>query len=364
MVERTIPVPIPGREYEIQIRDDGFASCRDIMNELVAGKTCMIVTDSNVGPLYEEKVAELLKRAGAERVASTSFPAGEPSKNLNTMATLYSDCVKAGLDRKSLIIALGGGVVGDMAGFLAATYMRGIEFIQIPTSLLAHVDSSIGGKTGVDLPEGKNLVGAFKQPLHVLIDLTCLKTLPTRELRSGLGEVVKYGMIMDAALFEQLEARVDKLNALDAETYAEIIARCCELKADVVLNDEHDLKGLRTILNYGHTFGHALEALAGYEKLTHGEGVAIGMMMAADLAAARDSALAEVVERQQNLWTALGLPTRANGFDPQQVMEAMRSDKKYEHGKSRLILPVAFGKCELVKDVLEAEIIEAIGGRV
>jgi 3-dehydroquinate synthase len=215
----------------------------------------------------------------------------------------------------------------------------------------------------VDLPEGKNLVGAFKQPKHVLIDVDTLKTLPRRELLSGLAEVVKYGVILDEAFLTYMEAHVDDVLALDSEACAYAITRSCELKATVVLEDEHDLTGLRAVLNYGHTFGHALETLGGYNALTHGEGVAIGMMMAADLVAGRNSELVSLVERMEKLWSAFGLMTRATAFDPQAVLAAMRSDKKYENGRTRLILPFKAGDCRLVKDVPEEEILAAIRGR-
>ena len=281
MIRKTIPVPIPGREYDITVGEGLFDALGDSpVKPFVDGRACLIVSDSNVAPLYGDACESLLRACGATEVHCTEFPAGEESKTLATVSTFYGTCVDRGLDRKSLIVALGGGVTGDMAGFLAATYMRGIDFIQIPTSLLAQVDSSVGGKTGVDLPEGKNLVGAFKQPLHVLIDVNTLKTLPRRELLSGLAEVVKYGVSLDEAFLSYLENHVDAIVGLDAEACAYAITRSCELKAEVVLKDEHDLTGLRAILNYGHTFGHALETLGGYNALTHGEGVAIGMLMA------------------------------------------------------------------------------------
>jgi len=252
----------------------------------------------------------------------------------------------AGLERGSLIVALGGGVTGDLAGFAAAIYMRGIACIQLPTSLLAMVDASVGGKTGADLPEGKNLVGAFWQPARVLVDPACLTTLPLRELRNGLAEMVKYGMILDARLFALLEANLDRLLRPDLEFYAEAIARCCSLKAAVVAADERE-SGTRAILNYGHTFGHAIEAAQNYRGLAHGEAVAVGMVMAANLAEAGGELSAEVARRQRELLAAIGLPTSVAGIDPETILTAMSRDKKVAHGELRLVVPRAIGQVEL-----------------
>ncbi len=365
MPEHVIHVPFAGREYDIRIGAGHYAQQRcDALAEIVRGRNCLIISDSHVTPLYGGAATALLAAAGATGVASATFPAGEPSKNLHTMSTLYGEAVRAGLDRKSLVVALGGGVAGDMAGFLAATYMRGIDYIQLPTSLVAQVDSAVGGKTGVDLPEGKNLVGAFKQPRAVMIDVSALKTLPPRELSCGLAEVLKYGVILDAEFFAFLEKNVPGLLDVDEAVYMHVVRRSCELKAEVVLADEHDLNGRRAVLNYGHTFGHALEKLAGYGELTHGEAISIGMMMAVELAAKRGGAEPEeLCRRQEALLTALGLPVRATEVAPEEVFEAMQTDKKYEHGRSRLLLPARLGTVALVKDVAEREILEAIGGR-
>jgi 3-dehydroquinate synthase len=277
------------------------------------------------------------------------------------MEKLYHEAVSDTLDRKSVIVALGGGVVGDIAGFLAATYMRGIDFIQIPTTLLAMVDSSVGGKTGVDLPEGKNLVGAFWQPKAVFIDPDTLATLPEREIKCGLAEVVKYGMILDEDFFCFLEKHTKELNSLDTECFTEVIARCCALKAGVVEDDEREESGRRAILNYGHTFAHAIEVVKGYENINHGEAVAVGMCMAASLAVA-DCRLDDAAElRQENLLRALHLPCSISGVKASEICSAMHKDKKAKQGRLRFILPDTVGDVTLVEDGIEkSEIMQAI----
>ena len=252
-----------------------------------------------------------------------------------------------------------------MSGFLAASFMRGIDFVQFPTSLVAHVDSAIGGKTGIDLPEGKNLVGAFKQPKAVMVDVDCLQTLPPRQLSCGLAEVIKYGVILDADFFEFLEAHVNEMLAAEPATFSKIIQRSCELKAQVVLADEHDTSGQRAILNYGHTFGHAIEALQSYTGMTHGEAIAIGMMMAVDLMVAQegDDELKDLQKRQEALFKAVNLPVRVSGLEAEAILKAMQTDKKYEDGQCHLVLPFRCGEARLVRDVSEEQILKAIKGR-
>ncbi len=365
---RRLSVPLSHAPYDILFAP-AFSSGEpgEDLRQLAGGRHCLIITDSIVAPLYAARCEALLNSAGAAKVATVSFPAGEQNKTLETLAALYAGGIEHGIDRGSLVIALGGGVVGDTAGFFAATFMRGVDYLQIPTTLLAQVDSSVGGKTAVDLPQGKNLVGAFYQPKLVLVDVESLASLPPRQLRCGLAEVVKYGCIMDAGFFAFLEARVEGLLGLDSGLYEEVTCRCCELKAQVVLEDERETTGRRAILNYGHTFGHALEMLAGYSALTHGEAIAIGMGMAVDLAILRGATaeLETMRERQDALFAALGLPIRATGgnYSPEQVLTAMRTDKKYAQGKSRLILPSRMGEVKLVKDVPDDEVLSAIGGR-
>ena len=258
------------------------------------------------------------------------------------------DC---GADRKSVVIAVGGGVVGDLAGFIAATFGRGVAFVQVPTTLLAHVDSSVGGKVGVNLPQAKNMVGAFWQPRGVLIDIAALDTLPDREYRAGLAEVVKYGVIMDSEFFNYLEQNTDAINSRQPDVLCRMIERCCQLKADVVENDEREETGLRAILNYGHTFCHAVESVAGYGRYLHGEAVSIGMLCASRLAELLGRVDPDVSERQRALLAALQLPLEIEGLDDDALVQSMLQDKKVEHGQLRFVLPDRIGHVELVGDV-------------
>lgn len=360
----TVQVPVQDRNYPIHIGCGLLTGQLDDLRQLITDKACLIVSDTNVAPLYLEQVTHLLTNHGARTVHSTLFEAGEGSKTLQTMQGFYDAALTAGLDRSSYIIALGGGVCGDMAGFLAASYMRGIPFIQIPTSLLAMVDSSVGGKVGVDLPQGKNLVGAFWQPKMVLADLNTLKTLPEREIRCGIAEVIKYGIIRDAAFFEKLEVNTEAINRLDLAFYEEMVTRCCEIKAEVVVADERE-KGCRALLNLGHTFGHSIETLGGYSLLNHGEGVAIGMAMAANLAASRGSITAAWCQRQLDLIQSLGLPSTISGFTAEAIYEGMKVDKKVHNGQITLILPDNQpGEAIITRDVPQDQILAAIKSRL
>jgi 3-dehydroquinate synthase len=319
----------------------------------------VIITDSNVDELYSETVGDALQEAGAQ-IDILIVDAGEQSKCSDVAADLWEQLLDQGADRKSVVVALGGGVVGDLAGFVAATFGRGLRFVQIPTTLLAQVDSSVGGKVGINLPGGKNMVGAFWQPRGVLIDVDVLQTLPVREYRAGLAEVVKYGVIQDAKFFAYLEANIDTVNARDAAVLTHIVERCCRLKADVVEQDEREETGLRSILNYGHTFCHAFEAATGYETLLHGEGVAIGMMCAARLAERLGRVDAAFIERQRKLLDAFGLPLDAPDVDHGELIELMYRDKKVERGKLRFVLPTRLGHVELVRDVEKEDILAAM----
>ncbi len=359
-LNRTVKVDLGERSYDIVTGLGVLRAAADYLSPLVSGRKCHLIMDSNVAQLYSSDLCEALTTAGAE-ISHSIVPAGEQNKTLATVAGLLADIINAGLDRGSRIIACGGGVTGDMAGFTAAVYMRGISFIQIPTSLLAMVDSSVGGKTGVDLPEGKNLVGAFWQPEQVLIDPLLLQTLPLRELRCGLAEIVKYGVIYDKFLFESLEKSVDKLLVPDLEFYCDIISRCCEIKAEVVAGDEHE-NGLRAILNYGHTFGHALEAVSQFQ-LGHGEGVAVGMCMAADLAVKMGIFTSVEADRQEALIARLGLPVRVCGYSAEAVVEAMSRDKKKRDGKLVFVLPRQIGKVSLEKGIDSELVLETVRGR-
>jgi 3-dehydroquinate synthase len=353
---KKINVNLKERAYDIVIMSGLLDDLSAKLESFVSKRKVLVISDSNVSKIYADKVMAALKGVCSESDIAI-FPAGEPSKTLKTVETLYEKGTSYGLDRSSVVIALGGGVVGDIAGFFAATYMRGIDFIQIPTSLLAMVDSSVGGKTGVDLPAGKNLVGAFWQPKVVLIDPDTLNTLPKREVKCGLAEVVKYGIIMDNEFFRYLEDHTKELNELDSECFTSVIARCCTLKAQVVVNDEREESGIRAILNYGHTFAHAIEVIRGFENINHGEAVAIGMCMAASLSVA-DMRLDDAAElRQENLLRALHLPCSIDGVKSSDIYAAMHKDKKTVNGKLRFVLPETIGEVTLVSDELDRKMI-------
>lgn len=309
---------------------------------------CLVVTDENVGMHYGAMVAASLEAAGC-RVAVVTLPAGERSKCAETLFSLYSRCLAEGLDRKAFIVALGGGVIGDLAGFAAATFLRGIPFVQVPTSLLAMVDSSVGGKTGINLPEGKNLVGAFYQPRLVLADLQTLATLPEREYRAGLAEVAKYGVIADAKFFNELERQGPTLadvHSASPKQLARMVGRCCEIKADVVARDERE-GGLRAILNFGHTVGHAVEKVAGYGRYVHGEAVAIGSVFAARASVEQAGLAANTAVRIEALLRAWALPMRAPECPWSALRRALAVDKKSEDGLPRFVLVPALGQARI-----------------
>lgn len=337
------------RSYDIAIGRGLLAGAAGFFRERVPAKHAVIITDSGV-TVHAEQVAAALT-ADQLRCDVLCVPAGEASKSLAQAERLWNELVALKADRTTAIVAVGGGVVGDLAGFVAASFARGLDFIQIPTTLLAQVDSSVGGKTGVNLPAAKNIVGAFWQPRGVLIDLDVLATLPEREYRSGLAEVVKYGVILDPVFFEYLEQHADGLAARDAVALEHVIARSCRLKADVVEQDERELTGLRAVLNYGHTFCHAIETVSGYGTYLHGEAVAIGMVCASRLAESLGRIGADVTERQRTLLTRLGLPTMVSGLDHDALVAAMQRDKKVEHGRLRFVLPRRLGHVELVGNV-------------
>jgi len=316
------------------------------------GRHALVVTDDRVAPLYLARVERAL---GALTHDSIVLPAGEASKTLEHTARVLDALAGLGASRDAAVIALGGGVVGDLAGFAAATWMRGVDFVQLPTTLLAMVDSSVGGKTGVNIAAGKNLVGAFHQPRAVFIDTATLATLPGREYAAGLAEVVKYGAIGDADFFAWLEANADALEARDGDALAEAIGFSCRYKAGVVARDERE-QGERALLNFGHTFGHALEAERGYGDLLHGEAVAIGMVLAAKLSAALGRAPAEDADRLARLLSRFGLPVAPPRADADALLARMRLDKKNVSGRLRLILWRGIGKAEIVPDIDEAPV--------
>ncbi|HEX7369244.1 MAG TPA: 3-dehydroquinate synthase [Rhodanobacteraceae bacterium] len=346
-----IEVGLGTRRYPIQI-GPGLLDDANTWQQAPRGGHALIVSDSNVAPLYAQKLRTSLAHANsALQIATVALPAGEEHKNLDAVAKVLDALAQLGATRDACVLALGGGVVGDIAGFAAACWMRGIDFVQCPTTLLAMVDSSVGGKTGVDHPAGKNLIGAFHQPRAVMADLATLATLPDRELRAGLAEVVKTACIGDAGFFAWLEDRADALLARDADALAHAIATCCRCKAGVVERDERET-GERALLNFGHTFGHALETEAGYGTLLHGEAVAIGMLCAARLSTRLGMANAADTERLRALLSRFDLPSDVPaGIDPDTLLSRMRLDKKNRAGTLRLILWRGIGRVEIVENV-------------
>jgi 3-dehydroquinate synthase len=336
-----LKVNLAENSYEIVIERDSLVSlgqrCRDIGLKGLA----VIISNPTVAPLYAGVVLESLDAAGFT-VALLEIPDGEEYKNSKTLNKLYDDLLAVGADRSSFIVALGGGVVGDVAGYAAATWMRGIPFVQVPTTLLAQVDSSVGGKTGIDHPKGKNLIGAFYQPRLVLIDVAVLASLDQRQFRAGVAEVIKYGVVIDPQFFEFIEANSRAILAMEPDVLIKIILRSCELKAQVVELDEKEA-GLRAILNYGHTLGHAFEALSGYRNLVHGEAVAIGMVLAARISFAEGFCSQEDITRITSLITSCGLLVEIPQFDREQLLDAVGSDKKSKNGSITFICNKGIG---------------------
>lgn len=338
--------------YEIFIGEDILSNVDKFIAAEKFTRKVLLVTQKNV-----------FDTCAAKFPYEVAFiPDGETAKNLSEAEKLYTRAIESGLDRKSVIIALGGGVVGDLAGFVAATFMRGIPFIQIPTTLLAQVDSSVGGKTAVNHALGKNLIGAFHQPRAVFIDLNFLKTLPEREIKSGLGEVVKYGVISDENFFTYLEKNVDKILNRDLKTLAHIVKRSCEIKAEVVAADEKE-SGLRRILNFGHTLAHAVEEETHYKKYRHGEAVAVGMMAAALISLELGKTSAENVNRLENLIKKFGMTTTCAGLDADKLYAVTFRDKKTVGGAVNWVLMKNFGEVEICNGVDEA-VIKKIFGRL
>jgi len=341
---RTVNVPLGNRSYAIKIGGGLLVRLGKECARLKLGGRCAIITDTNAGKHYAKTVFNSLACAGFSPVLLV-VPAGETAKSLRTVQACYDQLASHRLERKSFIVALGGGVVGDLAGFVAATYLRGVPFVQVPTTLLAQVDSSVGGKTGVNLKSGKNLVGAFYQPRLVLCDLDTLETLSEREFRAGLAEVIKYGIIYDSRLFAQLERDMPKLLKREPKTLAAVVARCCEIKAKVVGRDETD-NGLRAILNFGHTIGHAIENSSGYGKFLHGEAISVGQVLAAKLSNKILALSMRDVERIKNLFERAGLTTKIN-LNPaqrQRLFAAMNLDKKVSGGEIKFVLARKIGK--------------------
>jgi len=343
---RSLKVVLGARSYVIQIGSGLLAGLGKECAQLGLGRRCAIISDSNVAPKYANAAQAALAQNGFESVL-IQVSAGETAKSLKMAQRCYDQLAGHRLERKSFIVALGGGVVGDLAGFVAATYLRGVAFVQVPTTLLAQVDSSVGGKVGVNLRAGKNLVGAFYQPRLVLCDLETLATLPAREFRAGLAEVIKYGIIYDRALFERVERDLPNIVTRDPVVLAGVVARCCEIKAEIVTLDETE-SGLRAILNFGHTIGHALEAISHYGKYLHGEAIAIGQVAAAKLSARLLRLPQTEVQQIENLFQKSGLPTslKLSPSRRTKLLGAMKLDKKVIGGEITFVLAKRIGQVE------------------
>jgi 3-dehydroquinate synthase len=354
---RSITVELGSRSYTIHIGAD-LLRRPDIIAPQVTGRQAAIVTNDRVAPIYLSSLSKDLARYG-KVVIEVVLPDGEQTKNWQTLNRIYDCMLEHGCERSTTVIALGGGVIGDLAGFAAATYQRGVAMIQLPTSLLAQVDSSVGGKTGINHPLGKNMVGAFHQPRLVIADTSALATLPDRELKSGIAEVIKYGLIRDIAFFDWLEENVERLLARDTDALIHAIERSCLNKAAVVAADETET-GMRALLNLGHTFGHAIEAGVGYGAWLHGEAVAAGMVMAADLSCRLGWLVESDVRRVRELLDRAGLPTCGPGLGSDRYLQLMALDKKVTHGRLRLILLEALGKAIITSDAPPEEVRAAI----
>ena len=351
---KSVRVQLGARSYDIQVTTDDRQGFGSFARQRVRGTLAFLVSDDHVRP-HAEAIEESLGTAGF-RTRLTVLPPGEGQKALAVAAHLYDQLADLNADRRTVVVPVGGGVVGDLAGFVAATFNRGLSLLMVPTTLLAMVDSSVGGKVGINHPRAKNLIGAFHQPLGVWIDTATLATLPDREYRSGLAEVVKYGVILDAEFFDSLERNADAILQREAEVVRDIVARCCRLKADVVEQDEREETGLRAVLNYGHTFAHAFETVGGYGSWLHGEAVAAGMVCASRLAEKQGLIEGQVTARQKQLLEHFGLPTAPRRWPVEDLLTTMRSDKKNVAGRLRLVLPRRMGEVALFDDVPEEKV--------
>ena len=355
---KTLNVSLGERSYPIFI-GPGLINQAELFKPFITNKCVFVVTNTTVGPLYSKKLMQTLS-THAKSVYEIVLPDGESYKDWQTLQKIFDALLTQGADRKSVLVALGGGVIGDMVGFAAASFMRGIQFIQVPTTLLAQVDSSVGGKTGINHPLGKNMIGAFHQPVAVIADLDTLKTLPPKELSAGLAEVIKHGAIADATFFGWIETHQNELLACDPNAMSHAVERSCEIKSAVVAADEKE-SGIRAILNFGHTFGHAIESGLGYGQWLHGEAVGCGMVMATDLSCRLGYLNAEDLKRIKKLVTAMRLPSCAPMIGNQRFLELMRIDKKSEGGAIRYITLEKIGKAkiEAVDDSVIKEVLTA-----
>jgi 3-dehydroquinate synthase len=349
-----VRVNLAERSYDIVITSNDGRGLGPFARQRAPRTLALVVTDEHVAA-HAERVTDSLTPVGF-RPSVVVLPPGEDQKALGTASALYDRLADLNADRKTLVVALGGGVIGDLAGFVAATYGRGLALLMVPTTLLAMVDSSVGGKVGVNHPKAKNLIGAFHQPVGVWIDTATLATLPDREYRSGLAEVVKYGVILDPEFFAYLETNAEAILRREPDVVRKIVARCCRLKADVVEKDEREETGARMVLNYGHTFAHAFETVSGYGSWLHGEAVAAGMVCASRLAEQRGLFSHGLTERQRALLERFGLPTAPPPGSVAHWLDVMRRDKKALAGRIRLILPHRLGEVVLVDDVADNEV--------
>jgi 3-dehydroquinate synthase len=353
-----VPIDLGDRRYEILI-GQGLWSDRGAWQDLPRAATAVIVTNTTVAPLYAQRLQRTLEGCYG-RTLVVELPDGEAHKDWTSLNLIFDSLLAEGCDRKTVLFALGGGVVGDITGFAAASYMRGVPFVQVPTTLLAQVDSSVGGKTAINHPLGKNMIGAFYQPVRVLCDLDTLDTLPERELSAGLAEVIKYGPISDGALLDWIELHLDALLARDKNALAHAVRRSCEIKAAVVAQDERE-SGLRAILNFGHTFGHAIEAGLGYGQWLHGEAIGCGMVMASDLSVRLGLMPPSFLDRMRRIVERARLPVVGPALGADRYLELMRVDKKAEGGEIRFVVIESLGRAgvrsapdALVRDVIAA----------
>jgi 3-dehydroquinate synthase len=354
----TIRVQLGERSYPIQIGQGWIEELGKSLRDLLPGRRFCIVTNPQIEGLWAGPVAQALSFEGLP-VEIVTIPDGEAAKNLESVSQIYDFLIERQYDRGTAILALGGGVIGDVTGFAAATFLRGVDLVQLPTTLLAMVDSSVGGKTGVNHRLGKNLIGAFWQPKLVATDLDFLKTLPAEEFRSGMAEVVKYGMIYDAEFFGFVESNIREILAGEPEALLHAVARSCEIKAAVVSADETE-SGLRAILNFGHTFAHAVETLSDYSGIRHGEAVAMGMVAAGGLGNQLGTFPAESIDRLRAVLETIGLPVRLRRFPVKDYLNMMKSDKKARSGRLRFVVPVRIGEVALRGDIEESAVIRAL----
>ena len=353
---KTLEVDLGSRSYPIFIGTD-LIDKPELFKGCEKSTSIYIVTNTTVAPLYAQRLTKTLETFG-KPVRTIVLPDGESYKDWKNLQLIFDDLLKFGADRQTILIALGGGVIGDMTGFAAASFMRGIRFIQVPTTLLAQVDSSVGGKTGINHPLGKNMIGSFHQPIAVIADLNTLKTLPARELSAGLAEVIKHGAIADAPFLDWIESNTPALLACDTEAMSHAVLRSCEIKSAVVSADEKE-GGIRATLNFGHTFGHAIEAGLGYGEWLHGEAVGCGMVLGADLSCRLNYISKAEVDRLSKIIKSMNLPVTPPKFGAQRYMELMQVDKKTEGGQIRYVLLEKIGKAQ-IKSVSDSEVIETL----